>query len=385
MMSYRIAQATIILFLLTLLFPALSTGQQRRRNIGRFFDKLRAGRSVTVAYLGGSTAAGMGANQAKKSSYGALVTAWLRARYPQAQIHELNAAISGTGSLYGAIRLRRDVIAHKPDLVFIDLALDDASEKETAVTISFEGIIRQLLTTTQPPEIVLIYATSPTCDARVELYEPIAEHYAIPAINLQNPSWGCRDEGASIQVELWKDQGHLLDANHQVYAELITAFLAEQEQLKPSPLLIPPPPPLRSDELTYGELKPFAGLCRASGWRLEASSDHALPSTLLVNHKAGAQIEVPFEGTAVGIAYRAGPDVGMIECLIDGRPAPAPLTRIDGYDSVSRIQTRILVGGLTPGEHRLTIRLLGEKNPKSSGHYFRLGYLLLGGQRPERL
>src|SRR5947208_2141918 len=49
-----------------------------RRNIGRFFDKLRAGRPVTVAYIGGAVTSGLGASNSEKTSCRALVTAWLR-------------------------------------------------------------------------------------------------------------------------------------------------------------------------------------------------------------------------------------------------------------------------------------------------------------------
>ena len=74
----------------------------------------------------------------------------------------------------------------------------------------------------------------------------------------------------------------------------------------------------------------------------------------------------------------------MIECLIDGKPAPAPLGKVDGYSSSPQLSARI-ISGLAPGEHRLTVRVLGEKNVKSSGNHVRLGYLIVGGQRPERL
>ena len=96
-------------------------------------------------------------------------------------------------------------------------------------------------------------------------------------------------------------------------------------------------------------------------------------------------LELYFEGSVLGLSYRVGPDGGMFECLIDGKPAPAPLNKLDCYDATSHIQTRLIPGGLGMNEHKLTIRVLSEKNPKSSGNAIRLGSLLVGGQRPERL
>src|SRR5262245_23729168 len=72
-------------------------GRQARRNIGVFFDKLRAGAPVTIAYMGGPITAGAGASSPEKTSFRALVTEWLRKHYPKSEITELNAAINKTG------------------------------------------------------------------------------------------------------------------------------------------------------------------------------------------------------------------------------------------------------------------------------------------------
>jgi len=139
--------------------PALpGVEQQARRNIGAFFDKLRAGAPVTIAYLGGSITAGAGAGAPEKTSYRALVTEWLRKHYPKSEVTELNAAINNTGasggSLYGALRARRDVIAYKPDMVFVEFAVNDSNENEIPVKKAVEGLLRQLLVVAQPPEVV---------------------------------------------------------------------------------------------------------------------------------------------------------------------------------------------------------------------------------------
>jgi hypothetical protein len=124
---------------------------------------------------------------------------------------------------------------------------------------------------------------------------------------------------------------------------------------------------------------------RGANWRAEPNNDRALPSELLVSDRPGAQVEYYFDGVVIGVSFRTGPDGGIIECLIDGKPAPPPLGRIDTYSRTPQLGARITAGGMGPGEHKLTIRVLGEKNPKSSGNNVRLGYLLIGGTRPEKL
>jgi acyl-CoA thioesterase I len=373
---------------ITISNPSVSTPQnapQPRRNIGAFFDKLRARKPVTVAYLGGSVLAGAGASNPEKSSCRVLITEWLRDRFPKNEITEINAAVNGTGSLYGALRARRDVIAYKPDLVFIEFAINDAIDDETAVRKAIEGLLRQLLIVPQPPEVVMLYATNAKRNVRIDLHDPIAAHYQIPSIDLGEKIWPLIEAGKITAPSFWRDGTSPADAGHKIYAEMITAFLAEQEKMKTTPIARNLPSPLISDEMNYGEFKAMAEIKHDANWRHESSNDRTLPTTLLATDKAGAQIEYYFEGTVLGISYRTGPDCGMIEILIDGKPAPVPLARVDCYDTTQHISTQIIAGGLGLGEHKLTIRVLGEKNPKSSGNYVRLGYLLVGGTRPERL
>jgi lysophospholipase L1-like esterase len=380
---------------------------QARRNIGAFFDKLRAGAPVTVAYLGGSITAGAGASSPERTSFRALVTEWFRRHYPKSEITELNAAINNTGvsggSVYGSLRARRDVVAYKPDLVFVEFAVNDTNESEPAAKKAIEGLLRQLLIVAQPPEVVMLYATSAKRGVRAEWHDLIAAHYQVPSINLQDQAWAMIDAGkvklaefwprASRSAASWKDSVTPSDAGHKLYADLIISFLAEQEKLTATPIPRNLPPPLVSDEMNYGEfkaiveIKPQRGLSRERGanWRIEPNNDRALPSELLVSDRPGAQVEYYFDGAVIGVSFRTGPDGGIIECLIDGKPAPPPLARIDTYSRLPQLGARIISGGLGPGEHKLTIRVLGEKNPRSSGNNVRLGYLLIGGTRPEKL
>jgi hypothetical protein len=290
--------------------------------------------------------------------------------------------------LYGAMRVRRDVIAYKPDLVFLEFSLpeaNDAPDTEEGVKKACEGLLRQMLLVPQPPQIVLLHTTNAKRAARIQWLDALAAHYQLPAVNLQEELWKLSEAGQLKATIFSRDGAWPTDEGHKTFAHLITAFLAEQSKLEPSPLLRVLPTPLVSDEMNYGELRALAEFKHDAAWRKETNHDRNLPSLLLSSEKANAQLELYFEGSVLGLSYRVGPDGGMFECLIDGKPAPAPLNKIDCYDTSAHIQTRLIPGGLLAGEHKLTIRVLGEKHAKSSGNAVRLGSLLVGGQRPERL
>lgn len=361
---------------------------ESRRNIGIFFDKLRAGKTVTVAFMGGAEMNGVGAGNPEKHSYRALICEYLRKKFPRAKIIEINASVPNTGTLYAAMRARRDVLAFKPDLVFLDFTVADVidlNSEESSVRKGVEGLVRQLLIVPQPPEVVMLYSTVETMDLYHGSHDDIADHYSIPTINLQNELKKMVDDGKVSKSEIWKDSTTPNDAGHKLFAGIIADFLFAQSQLKPDPIVRHLPLYAVSDEMNYGEFKAAVEIKHNGTWHLEPVNDRTLPSTLLVSDKVGTQIEYYFEGTVIGLSFRMGPDCGMFEVLIDGKRADAPLGIIDAYHSTHIIGTRILAGGLGVGEHKLTIRILPDKNAKSLGRRVRLGYVLIGGARPERL
>lgn len=59
------------------------------------------------------------------SAYPHLLLTQLKALYPYAQLNIIVTAIGGENSINGAKRFKRDVLSHKPDILFIDYALND--------------------------------------------------------------------------------------------------------------------------------------------------------------------------------------------------------------------------------------------------------------------
>ena len=106
-----------------------------RVGVGNFLKKVKAGKEMTVAYLGGSITA--------MNGWRNLTTDWLRATYPQAKFKEIHAAIGGTGSNLGVFRVAHDALQHSPDLLFVEFATNDGGAQPQAIWRSMEGIVRQ--------------------------------------------------------------------------------------------------------------------------------------------------------------------------------------------------------------------------------------------------
>ena len=91
---------------------------QSRQGLPNVFAKLQAGQEVCIAYLGGSITAQPG--------WRVKTTAWLKERFPESKITEIDAALGGTGSELGVFRIDRQVIPYEPDLLFVEFAVNDS-------------------------------------------------------------------------------------------------------------------------------------------------------------------------------------------------------------------------------------------------------------------
>jgi hypothetical protein len=92
-----------------------------------------------VACFGGSITAH---NGWRPASFKALQT-----MFPEAKLHMVNASVGGAGSMVGGFRADTDLLAHKPDLVFIEFAVNDrvdANRKPKDVIRAMEGIVLKL-------------------------------------------------------------------------------------------------------------------------------------------------------------------------------------------------------------------------------------------------
>ena len=74
--------------------------------------------TLSLAFLGGSITG-------KPDCWRAQTLNLFRRLYPDVHWTEVNAAIGGTGSVFGACRVYQDVISYKPDLIFIEFAVND--------------------------------------------------------------------------------------------------------------------------------------------------------------------------------------------------------------------------------------------------------------------
>jgi lysophospholipase L1-like esterase len=391
----------VVLILLSALALTAEAADPPVRTLGRVFAKLKAGQPVTIVFFGGSITAAPG--------YRVKVTKWFESQFPSAKVNSINAAIGGTGSDLGAFRCGTDVIAHNPDLVFVEFNINDGSPANDFRKATMEGIVRQLWSSPSQPEVVFLYTTSRTLKERRASHPAVAKHYGIADIDLQpallealnrpdlpkptpeqlnNPKFDWKQPG---QVFM-SDSVHPNDLGHTIYADAITNYLKSQSDtsLAGSPVL---PRPLISDEFARTKMVP-AGEAKLSGdWEVTPPSKTGRYRDGTINaRKPGDARELVFDGTALGLFLDVQKDGGKFSWTIDdgknlpgdpafGGPKGIKHGTVDTAPGpyFPRNHYAMLACGLETGKHTLKIRVLDERDKTSTGNRLRIGYFLLGG------
>jgi len=345
-------------------------------------------RSLRLAYLGGSLTEGSGSSDRATLSWRAQTTRFFRETFPDAEIHEIYAAIGGTGSYLGAFRLQSDVLAAQPDLVFVEFAVNDNQVPESRVLRSLEGIVRHLRTAAPACEIVLVLNgtaeyfadyTAGRTPAAVALHQRVAAHYGIPALHTGHALWREFAEGRATTADLFTDGVHATDAGYAIYAETVRAFLraalaASSAQLAVTPTSLPAP--ITSTPLERAVLIDAWALA-GEGWQrcdqtLAGRYPHYVESTA-----PGAAFTYAFTGTDIGLYWLIAPDSGEIECSLDGQP-PETFSSWDYYArDFTRASFVTLAEDLPYAAHTITVRVLPTRPGESTGSAVRIGALLV--------
>ncbi len=126
-------------------------------------------RTINIVFHGHSVPAGYFKTPVVNtlSAYPNLVLKKLKAIYPLAVINVIVTAIGGENSVSGAERFEKDVLIHKPDLIFIDYALNDRGAGLEKAKIAWTEMIN--LAKSRGIEIILL---TPSPDQNVNFADP---------------------------------------------------------------------------------------------------------------------------------------------------------------------------------------------------------------------
>lgn len=193
-------------------------------------------RTLNIVFHGHSVPSGYHASPRVKpfESYPHLFHRDLKNRYPNALINVVTTSIGGENSIQGEARFQQDVFKHKPDLIFIDYALNDRSQNATQV----EAAWRSMITMAKAASVPIILCT-PTGDKTEDLGDPsgalreLADMIRDLAVEEDvlladvSAAWLAALQGGTPQDDLHSTNNHPNAAGHRIAADvLLSTFVA---------------------------------------------------------------------------------------------------------------------------------------------------------------
>jgi len=355
--------------------------------------KLAAGEEVAIGYLGGSITA--------QAGWRVMTLKWFKETYPKAKVREINAAIGGTPCGLGVFRLQQDVLRHKPDLVFVEFAVNDGGTSPENIWRAMEGIVRQIWTRDPTIDICYVYTIHtrgmPNDYAKglrprsTSAMEMIAEHYGIPSIDMGMRIVELEKDGKLIykpqtdpklkkslpaipvgdKIVFARDDCHPLPAGHEIYTEVITKAIDSMKLLgKPGPHEMAKP--FIADHWRAAKIVPLTRSMLTSGWE-RMPKDEGLGRRfakympeMWEATKPGEKITFRFRGSKVLLYDLLGPDGGQAIITVDGKRRDKPVKRFDHYCTYHRIATLSVADKLDPEKvHKVEIEIHPDQPDRS--------------------
>ena len=399
--------------------PAKPELLKARDGLKNVYAKLKAGKEVRVAYFGGSITAANG--------WRVKTLKWFQSAYPSAKVSEIHAAIGGTGSDLGVFRCRQDVLRLKPDLVFVEFAVNDGGAPPDQIYRCMEGIVRQIRAADPLTDICFVYTLhtgmnkeyeAGRCPRSTSAQERVADHYGIPSINVAMKIVEMARAGTLVYkkekdadgkekpvpegaIVFSGDECHPTDPAHQVYCDVIAEGLKKMEEAaKPGPH--PVKAPLVANHLESAKLVALTPAMLSPGWKrldpktgLAKSFADRLPE-LWEGRAPGDAITFKFKGTAAKLYDLVGPDGGQAVVTVDGK-AGKPQPRFDSYCTYHRLASLYIAEGLADGVHTVRVEIHPEQPKRDSvvnkekdkpgfdpkkydGTVLRVGWIMLVGE-----
>lgn len=374
-------------------FPLVPAQECRpRAGLPNFFAKAStAGAEVKIGYLGGSITA--------QNGWRPKTLAYFQKTYPQAKFSEINAAIGGTGSDLGVFRLKQDVLDHKPDLLFVEFAVNDGGAQPEQIFRCMEGIVRQTWQALPDCDICFVYTlTEALAPAMIEgkfqrsasAMEKIADHYGIPTIHMGMEVAKLAKEGKLVwKAKLPKtdeekkalegkfvfapDSVHPhVETGHELYLAAVVRSLDPIRAASKSPAPHKLAEPFIATNYEQAKMLPITAATLSPGFKfLDPKTDafgKRWANRMTALHKGsqpGDSITFKFKGTRCAIYDIVGPDCGQIIVTLDDQPSKI-VPRFDAYCTYHRLGTMVVGSDLPDTVHTVRLEIHPQQPDKAA-------------------
>lgn len=200
-------------------------GKGNNARLKSFYKRAEAGEELTVGFFGGSVTEGAGSKDGK--SYANNVYGWLKDNFPKAKLKLLNCGKGATGSMVGVHRMNEELLAHRPDLIFVDFSVNDALEQLRDGVESreaYEGVIRKAVGC--GAAVVVLCLCDRDKNTLADLHCEIAEHYGVPAVSMVDGIYPLVENGRLSWSDYSIDSVHPTNYGHRLISHILEYALS---------------------------------------------------------------------------------------------------------------------------------------------------------------
>lgn len=326
-----------------------------RGGLPNFFRKINEGKSVTIAYLGGSITNAEG--------YRPISLKWMQEHFTGSSISGINAGIPGTGTDLAVFRTDSDVISSSPDLVFVEFAANGGSME------ALEGVVRKIWKNNPETDICFLYSISSGnqnsyVEGDVPLYiaqmEEVAEHYSIPSVHMGIEAALLESKGllstsaadkADGKINFSEDRLHPTDDFGAPYYAAAIARSVMRMESAPGEVTHVIKQPLNDAAAGYDLADTISpeSADRTGGWVYNSGEKY----WQCENENESFSFE--FSGNKVGIFYMSTPQSGIASIEVDGKE----IGEINMFEAstVTVNKFRYKYFDVEDAEHKVTVKL----------------------------
>lgn len=340
--------------------------------------KLKSGEKITLGYFGGSITQGAGVED-KSRCWRALVTEWFRKKYPENEFDEINAAIGGTGSDLGLFRINADLLSKKPDVVFVEFAVNDYRGGGKKAEYCMESIVRQILEADKNTDIVFVFTIMKIMyDAikngeSIESYaahRAVAEHYSIECIDVGIEFIDRIERGEGDWKTYTADYTHPNETGYRIYFEKIIKGL---EKLFENGKTVCFSEPMHTDSFCQAKM--------LDAWEFDGSFEKINTSMCgryphYVKITKGEYIETEAQGSYFALYYKNCNTSGDAAITIDGKDFGTFRLWDESALEFERAHYIPIAFELEEKTHKIRITALGTCDEQAQGADIYIGSLM---------
>lgn len=199
-------------------------------NTKRLLDKIqkaKSGENVTVGYIGGSITEG--SNAGAQLCYAKLSHQYFADTFGTgSNVGYVNAGLSGTSSVLGVLRAKRDLLSKSPDVIFVEYSVND--QGSLPYQKSFESLVKKCLMQENEPAVIVLVTRSQSGGSCQPQMVAVAENYDLGVISVDNAVSNALKTGVMTWGDYASDQYHPHKEGHKLVAEFI-GYYYRQAQL----------------------------------------------------------------------------------------------------------------------------------------------------------